>query len=309
MNLRRAFVISAFAIGLASAQGDQANPGLEAFLRQNHYGQVMTSLDENNNQYFDAQINGKTVHFMIDTGCDRTLLSHDSARHLRLVVRETSDTENGVGGSIPGHMGAAFINSFTINHWEINHLNPIAVLPSGANWDNPYAGGLFGLDSLSLNSALLVVGGKGFLIKPGPGKGASFAAYMQGMGFIAVPLQVSKNRLLVPGSIDGFPLTALIDTGSAITGCQETFLEKNQISTDSTRVVMEPLDGETTLQRRFRTEKMSLGSCSFGPSIIFSIPGRTLEKDHVDALIGYDFLAAHAALIDAGNGVLWLNPK
>jgi hypothetical protein len=308
-SLLLCFCLLIFTAENSSAGYEEANRQLQAFLAQNHYGAVMSRLGHDNTQRFDARINGKTVRFIIDTGCSRTVISHQCAGHLGLAIHKSDKMANGVGGMIEGGVGFARISSFTINGWEINHVNPIAVLPSTANWAEPNADGLFGFDSLILNSALLAVGGQGFLIRPGPGKSDSVVRYMEELGFLPIALHYVKGRLLVPGMISGVPFIAQIDTGAAVSGFQTSFLLKHYIEVHPIHLLMNPIDGKMTISQWFRPGLMMLGQFVFLSQPVFAIPGDGLEKFHVDALIGYDFLSLHAAIIDARDGALWLYRK
>jgi hypothetical protein len=289
----------------ASAKAQAPQTDLERYLLQNHYGPVETqSGDTPNEQTFDARINGKGIHFVVDTGACPTCITADSARRLGLTVHDTGKTDWGVGGEMSGQTGMAPITTFTINDWNINRMSTIAVLPTGAYLQED---GLFGLDALSLNAAIFPVGGRGFLIKPGATPIVSIAGYMQGLGFTPVPLKISRNRLIVSGSLDNQPFVALIDSGASYTLFETELVDKVHAQDRLwTYVSMEGIDGRRIHTWQFVPRQFSLGALKITPQVMLSQTSPILQKEKFDALIGFDFLAQHRAVIDLGYRILWL---
>ena len=290
------------AMALTTAKAESAAPDLEAYLRQHHYGDIVTNYERGSNaQTVEVEINGKTAHLRVDTGAMMTVLSAPCAERLNLKVRSTKESAIGVGGVVK-NLGFSAIRSFKIGHVEINHLSIIAVMPMGGNFDD----GLLGLDVLKLNDVILPVGGRGFLIKPGATPVAPIDAFMRQMEFTPVPLTFSKMRLKVSGLVDGKALHAIIDTGASYTAFDSQFLSRYLNGRSGMIGFAVGVDGRNNVIGSFTPRKMMLGSFEIPSSTFTTTKSFGLEIEKVDALIGYDLLASHRAVIDIGSNTLWL---
>ena len=305
MTMKKLSCLGFVLAGISLTRGADAPTALENYLFQNHYGAIRTEISNQGEQTFDAKINGQIVHLMLDTGASATVLTAACAQRLKLPLKETKIHNFGVGGKINGYISLAPLSSFTIRDWPINHVSQVEVLPRAPRALSDIDG-LFGYDSLRLNAAIIVVGGGGFLIRPGPPQGVPIKTYMKSRGFTAVPLKFSENRMLASGSLNGHPLTAQIDCGAAISCFQLKYLRKLDYPTTYAPVTMSGADGRTLPAEQFTTTNFVLAGFRVPSRIMMTLDSPALESEKIEAFLGVDFLADHHGVIDAGSGILWL---
>ena len=302
---RTSLFLLAFPVFLGAARGetDQVKE-LGTYLRQHGYGVMPVDLRGNNAQSVEAEINGRIVNLMVDTGCDHTQLTAGCARELHLDVHDSGTQEWGVGGTVAGHVGVALIQSFKLNNYEINRLNTIDVLPKSARLA---ADGLLGFDYLRLNAAILPVGANEFLYKPGNGAAAPLDRYMAALGFKGIPLHFVQGGLRIDGSLNGHPLNALIDCGAAFSTFDFDYVRKVAPGDlYPSNINMEGLDGITGETYVFTPRHLEFGTLAVPSLEMTARQSSTFGKTGFNALLGYDFLASHQAILDLGHDTLWM---
>jgi len=300
-----AFAFPLVAAALADENVDEANE-LGKYLAQHGYGAMAVDREDNNREMVEAKINGEEVNLAIDTGCGKTCLSASCARHLKLDVHDTHHVMLGAGGVVKGNEGVALITSFTLNNYEINRTSTIDVLSKSA-YTRGIEDGLLGFDYLRLNDVILPVGAKRFLYKPGNGPAADLGRYMNALGFKGIPLQFAKGGLRIEGTLNGQPFTALIDCGAALSTFDLTYLRKTSPGAIyPSRINMEGVDGIRGETYVFSPKRLTLGSLSVDPPEMTACQTATFSKLGFDALLGYDFLASHQAILDLGHDTLWM---
>jgi hypothetical protein len=295
-----------FPVSICTAKGDvdQARE-LGKYLSQHGYGVMSVDNRGDNNEMVEAEINGKIVSLMIDTGSYETLLTSDCARRLKLDVHDSGHAETGVGGLIRGKTGIALINSFKLDHYEINRTNTIMVLPSSARLGS--ADGLLGFNFLRLNAVILPVGARMFLFKPGNGPVVPIDHYMQLLGFKAIALHYEYGGLKIEGNLDGHPLSALIDCGAGLSMFDLDYvLKASGRDISSMNMSMQGLDGHDLESYYFTPRHLALGTISIPPIALGCAKSPTFTKEGFNALLGYDVLALHQAILDLGHDTLWM---
>jgi predicted aspartyl protease len=293
------------AFSLAAKGDDDPARALGKYLGQHGYGRMGVNNSEANRQMVEAKINGKRVYLAIDTGCDRTILTADCARRLRLDVHDTGKEDWGAGGQIKGDTSVALINSFTLDNYEINRTNIIGVLPKSADLGDE--DGLLGFDFLKLNAVILPVGAHFILFKPGNSPAAAIDHYMDLLGFKPIPLQYSKGGLRVEGHLNGHAFTALVDCGAEFTAFDLDYVRKILgDDTSSLNLDMRGLDGRHTTTYGFVPRNLDYGGFPIEPTELGAFATPSFAKYGIDALLGADLLARHQAIIDLGQDTLWL---
>jgi hypothetical protein len=293
-------------LALAESPASSVDPEFEKFLAENHYGPVLTAANYENHQIVDAKINGKDVHLLLDSGAAFTIITRNCAKDLGLNVQPTKMTFLGVGGSSRGAYGIAPLSSFTINNWALNRLSQIFVFPRDG--DLTEADGLFGFDYLHLNSAVIIVGGSGFLIRPGLlTQAPPLGKFMRKKGFTPVPLIQSKNRLLIAGTLNGHPIKAQVDTGANYSLFSLDYLRHIDAANVTAYGYIHGVDGRKIDVFKFVPDGMTLGGVQVPrqPLLTGSSPALGVGDD-VQALLGFDFLSARRAVLDAGADILWI---
>jgi hypothetical protein len=282
-----------------SRAADSSSSAFQTYVLQHYYAEVPTEIAKaddqqkySNKQIFQALINGKQVRLIVDTGAGRTVLTNACARRLGLNM-------------------IALVSSFKVVGREINRFNTIQVLPPGSilpgTDGEADADGLFGLDLLYLNYAILPVGGHGFLIKTGLAKAAPVDLYMKQTGFTPVPLEFSHGHLSVDGALNGLPFHAIVDSGAAFSTFDLGYVKK-AIGRDPHWIpmFMEGVDGRRLSSYKFTPKEMTLGSFNIPPLTMICFETPVLAKTASNAFVGFDLLAEYRAVIDAGRDILWL---
>jgi predicted aspartyl protease len=276
--------------------------GLGQYLAQNGYVPVPVDNTDGNQGLVQVRINGGMGTLALDTGSIRTCLTNGFARHLKLDLRQ-ADPMVGVGGSVAGS-GVALLNSFTLNNLAINRTNTIQVLPARASAP---ADGLLGYDYMHLNSMILPVGANFLLYKKGTAPLPEIDSSLKAYGYQPIPLSVGEGGLRAAGSLDGHPLVALVDSGAKYTVFDLGFVKMTVGALVSTsRMIFWGIDGRPMYVGTFDADKLTLGAMTFRPITTTTANARTLQTLHVQALLGYDLLAQHQAIIDLGHDVLWM---
>lgn len=277
---------------------------LSRYLLQHGYGVTHLNVRSDNSATVTALLNGSPVEMVVDTGCAGTCLNRNCANRLGLNVVDSHETFFGVGGPVSGN-GFAKINSFKLNSYEINRLNIIRVLSKEASLRPE---GLFGYDCLHLNSVLLPVGAEFLFFRPGPASLPSIDVYLKAMGFQAVPLTYSAGGLRISGKLNGHPMIAIVDSGCAYSLFDRNFVKQSAPDNISRRYILTRagIDGKAVIKSLFRPDRLTFGTLDLSNVELFSAQGTTLPAARAQALLGYDLLTAHKAIIDLGHNVLWM---
>jgi hypothetical protein len=276
--------------------------GLGDFLAQHGYAPMRVDNNGHNQDIVRVSLNGYAASLGVDTGCSRTCITDALARNLKLTIQNTV-TVTGVGGKVPG-TGFAVLTSFTLNNNPINRLNTIEVLPPNAKVP---VDGLLGYDTMRLNAVILPVGEGYFLYKPGPAAPPDIDSYLKASGYQPIPLTFGEGGLRAAGSLNGHPLVALVDCGANYTLFDSDFVKMTVGALVSrSRLVSWGLDGRPMQVETFRAFNLKLGALTLPPTLTTTASGTTLRAVHAQALLGYDLLAEHRAIIDLGHNVLWM---
>jgi hypothetical protein len=249
-----------------------------------------------------VRINGVTGTLALDTGCGRSCITHRFARELKLDILQ-ADPMQGVGGALAG-AGLAILNSFTLNNFAIIHADSIPVLPPRASAP---ADGLLGYDVMRLNSILLPVGANFLLYKQSPGPAPEIDSYLKAWGYRPVPLTHGEGGLRAAGSLDGHPLIAIVDSGAKNTVFDSDFVKMTvgALVSDS-RMIYWGIDGRPMYVGVFEADKLTLGAMTLPPTRTTTANVAVLRQTNAQALLGYDLLAEHKAIIDLGHDILWM---
>jgi predicted aspartyl protease len=297
------------AAAIDAAEGEQpvaVDEGRELgkYLAQHGYGAMRLDNGSENSQIVEPSINGKRVEMLVDTGAGTTCVTRSCARDLGLVVQDLKTPDSGVGGKVSGASGVAIVKSFTLLNYEINRTNIIHVLSSQANLPEE---GLFGYDFMHLNAVLLPVGAKFLLFKPGPGAVPPIDSFMTGMGYKSIPLIYGKGGLRIEGALNGHAFTAIVDCGCAYSLFDADFVTKTAgASLRGQSFMTRGVDGRNIPAYLFSPLSVGFGNLTLEPTEMTAGTGYVLPQLKAQALLGYDLLALHRAIVDLGHNVLWM---
>ena len=97
----------------------------------NAAGDVVIERNSDHHYYTDATVNGRTVHFMIDTGASETALTEDDARQIGLQVDPSKYEVIGDGAS--GMVRGQYVELKSIDVSGIKQQDARAVIVPGAS--------------------------------------------------------------------------------------------------------------------------------------------------------------------------------
>jgi Aspartyl protease len=274
---------------------------LGRYLYDNGFVSMHVDNNGHNQAIVRVSINGAGATLVLDTGCGRTCLTDYFARNLKLDVQK-GDPMVGVGGKVAG--GFASLHSFSFGNTAINSTNTIRVLPPRTSVTQD---GILGYDYMRLNSVILPVGADYFLYRPTLEPPVELDSFLKASGYQPIPLIYGEGGLRAEGSLDGHPFVAVVDCGANFTMFDSNFVQTTVGAyVAKSRLVSWGIDGHPMYVGIFNADKLTFGALTFPPTKTTTANGTTLHAIHAQALLGYDLLATHHAIIDMGHGVLWM---
>ena len=160
---------------------------------------------------FPATIGGVPVSLLLDTGADAGLVTADAARRLGLPLDPTLRTLVQGTGGVYGDAPGAMLRDLAIGGVTMPAMRvPVGALPSAPRIEPP-AVGLVGGDLLAGLEVDIDVPAHRLALQRLAGDCRDFRPWP---GAVPVPLIREGARLLVPVTLDGHPLRALVDSGA-----------------------------------------------------------------------------------------------
>jgi len=263
---------------------------------------VITGL---NREVIDANINGKAVRLVIDSGCTQSCLTSRCAQQLGLEVKAVSTTGYSPNGKIT-ELGAASITSFKIADHEINRSDRIMILPAT---DRVQFGGdgILGLPELELNGMIIPVNGHTLIFRTGHDSPVAIDSVMPSLGYKSIALSVTKAGLETDGRLNGRPFRCVIDLGANNSLFSVEFVRDATKQNGAPMQIPEMgIDGKHAWVYSFMPDSLEVGGQSIPPMRVYGIDQFSVAHLGIDALLGYDFLTEHQAVIDFGHNILWL---
>lgn len=201
-----------------------------------------------------VEISGSRFHFLIDTGAERTILSHDVARRLGLVARGSA-TILGIAGS--GQVPLVQIEDFAVGRRRFH-----TVIAPLLHEQFIGAEGIVGLDSLQGQRVLLDFGSNRLTIVDSrtPNGNAGFD--------IVVTARRRLGQLIVSNArIEGVQTDIIIDTGAEVSignGALQRALQRNE----TTAGTLVSVTGQQMAARVRLVREISFGRISFTDSAV-----------------------------------------
>ena len=166
------------------------------------------------------EVNGSEATFILDTGAQRSVVTREAVGRLRLVRDQWVGTVmSGVGGvqSSPNADPASIsLGGVKLVRRTLTHDNSltVGVLP-GARAGDAVIDGLLGRDFLSVFDLDVDLPGRRLLLYRVSGCSGRFLPWTG--DYAAIPATMpTDTAIVVPVSLDGRPLRALLDTGASV---------------------------------------------------------------------------------------------
>lgn len=262
------------------------------------------SVDErfSNTPYLDAQINGKTVQMLIDTGAFKTLLTRAELDRQQITLTRSREIVQGLGGR------AAI---FTARPKEVI-IGPARVrqtwFPVVEGYDLPGYGGIIGADYLLQADLEIALADKKLKFFRGAGCDDKALAYWD-VNALDVPLEIPRgdSRAMVSVMLNGSKLMALIDTGASISIVDQRTAERlgyNPASADVRKGSrLQGLNGNSRQSSIATFDSFAIGEEKIDQpriTVVETVDG-DLNTRAYQMILGRDFLRAHRVLLSTAQ--------
>jgi hypothetical protein len=257
-----------------------------------------------------VELNGLTGTFVLDTGAARSVVTAEAVQRLRLARDEwVGTTMGGVGGieTQPNAdprsltLGGIPLVRRTLNH---DHSLTVGILPGAqrANID-----GLLGRDYLALFDLDLDVPGRRLTLYQVTGCAGRFLPWPG--NYVSIPIDTpTEEAIVLPVSIDGRPLRAMLDSGAsasllAAPGMYKMGLDQANMAADPADRIS-GLGSRVVTVHRHRFNALAVGNQTIASPWLWVEPIRL--SPIVDMLLGVDWLAGRRIWISFNTKQLFL---
>ena len=321
-TLAVAFVV----IAAVSGPPARAQTKLSGVLTANGYRWVPLKRPTRNTLAVAVEVNGRRALLVVDSGAPASGLR-------RAWLRRLGGTSTAVEGSVQGFAGSEekglrrvevddlrvgdvqvgrtglVISDFLgIQNIQGSNYTPTgSFIPVRAEPGEPMnVDGFFGADLLTACHAIVDLKNfRLYLQAPGARPRAVLGPGLQNAGLVEVPIERTGQRFLVRGEINGQAGTLLLDTGANLTSINAAQAGRLGLSGQSSRVRSRDVGGRERDARYARLDRLRLGAWekrAFGVSLETFPAGAS----GLLGLLGVDVLSPHGAIIDCGQGRLYL---
>lgn len=248
--------------------------------------------------YLDAQINGKSVHMLIDTGAYKTVLTRAELDRQEITITRTNEVMTGLGGRAA--MFSARPKEVIIGPTRVSQT----LFPVVEGFDFVGYGGIIGADYLLQADLEIALADKKLKFFRGSGCDDKSLAYWDAKA-LDVPLEIPSHdsRAIVPVSINGTKLTALIDTGATVSLIDQNTAERLGFDPASAKAdkggKLQGLNGKTRQSWVASFESFAIGEEQIAHPRLFvleMLSGDAATRGH-QMILGRDFLRAHHVLL------------
>ncbi|WP_168167454.1 retroviral-like aspartic protease family protein [Duganella sp. HH105] len=247
--------------------------------------------------YIDAQINGKPVRMLIDTGAYKTLLTRAEIDRQQLMLTPSRDKAYGVGGQ--AQMFAARPDEVIIGPARVR----LALFPVIEGFDYPGYGGIVGADYLLQADLEIALADKQLKFFRAEGCDDKSLAYWD-VNALDVPLKIPAydSRATIQVELNGSKLTALIDTGAAVSTVTQHAAERLGFAPAAAdaqpgaRLV--GVNGKSRRSWIATFDSFAIGEEKIDhPRITVMEDGEEVDTRSHQMILGRDFLRAHHVLL------------
>src|SRR5258708_26819848 len=191
------FLLWALPLTLFAANKESSGPApaaLKTFLEHEGCGGSSLQRRFGNHLFVNTVINGRNTALMVDTGCPFTLIDRTSARGIGLELTQTKSKVTGITGntqpSSVSRIATLAMGNFTFQNVPVE----VAAEQDINRYARPHLDGLFGAHEMAKFGMIIDCGRQMLYVNPrGPSAATTqaLASFLQGKGFVRVPMHFS----------------------------------------------------------------------------------------------------------------------
>jgi predicted aspartyl protease len=303
--VRAAFIVTAVAFPVCSAQSETAARNLTTFLATKGFTEVKMKRRFLNHLFVPVKINEKPGALLVATAAETTGIDRSSAARLGLIEQKSTrhihgslgpsneplgmtNLELAIGATGPSNVRVAILNLTDLNKFKNqSHLD-----------------GVLGLSEMQRFGTVLDCAGEKLYARAGGDSrsaSAELAGFLASTGFVRVPMRLdNKNhRFAVNASINGRRTEMVVDTGAFITCVTKQTATTTGISILPKSVLGAAAGGRREGLRIGRAKEIKVGDFRI------ETPDVGIGNLWADSL-GIEYLSLNNGIIDVGGMALYL---
>lgn len=309
------------------AAGEPAPSSLEAYLQRLGYYPFVLRTDKSDKPLADAELAGKKLTLLVDTGWGITTLRDKMARDLKRLDTSDIRLDDPVMGRLT-NSSMAIMEKLTLG--KAQFLNqPAKVARLKADYVRILHDGVLGCDFLIRNHCALDCAGNRLYLRANPPRAdvsKALGESLSSSGFVDVPVE-HQGLIVASAKVNGQPLRMLVDTGSSVSildDSQKARLRLNavrwkeaftgsRIPEEASALLVGVGDTGTTRLTVAKLETLEFGGRKWNDihlGVADLAAWGIAEKEEladVEGLVGIELIRRSRALIDFSNGKLWMH--
>lgn len=293
-------------------------PGRSSQLKRSGYSAVPLQKLSSDVRYSGIfMVNGQPLRFLIDSGANSTDVDGDLAKRVGLLEDRKVKvvTRGALGREVASGRGYG-----TLQIGPMYSRNfPFTVAPStGRRTSTSSYAGQIGLDALSGIGALVDIPSARLWVPEMPFNGDSRSINRgprNGLGnkILALEKAGTLPHLLLRGTLQGRPVTWVVDTGAEISVMAAESFDRFNLPSRTTNSRMIDASGDRIALRQARLRNVNFGNVNIAVFDIAIAPLGTVREFFrdvngrpIDGILGMDFLMKGEALLDTGSKLIYL---
>ncbi|HEX8372915.1 MAG TPA: pepsin/retropepsin-like aspartic protease family protein [Chthoniobacterales bacterium] len=269
---------------------------------------VQLRLADTNRYLMSAEVEGRRVKFIIDSGAGISGIDQRLARSLDL---PSPPSRSGV----PSHVvvNGRKVRMAMVSGLRAGPMNfgsaPMCVFPPGLLGDGD---GLLGSDLLRRYKAVLDCGSAQLTFKTSVDSTSGLPAKLRSAGYRSVKLTDRGGNLFVPCRLQGEDFSLLVDTGAFVTLLQREKLTRLGIPSRKTGMRHSIVFGESSGIRSVHPEDHQLTVAGIPVNMVVGASSHSMFDKKMGSrglgMLGTDVLQRHGAIIDFDSMLLYFRP-
>lgn len=282
-------------------------------LQQDGYGVTEIKRPSPNVLTVIAEINGKKMRLLLDTGYQPggILLHSDRLSGLGIAVKEAKGSLRAASGQEMSGFQGGYAEKVRIGNVELakvpvffGNLKP---LRTGENMRSMGADGFVGAGFMKTCSAVVDLQNLKFYLRP-PGKGRR-AVLGPGLKAAGLAEAAMSGSAYVDVEINGGAGKMEVDTGAGHAGIDTRFGDKIKAAARGSRVGVQDASGKVSATKLMQVRSFKIGGAPAKVPDLRLMTYGFYSPSGVVGLLGMDILGPNGAIVDFGSGKLYFYPS